>query len=105
MVVNMDPTTSDRPRALAERLAKSLSLSGLSARRLDVLAGHHPGHFSLIVDRLRSRPNADIETETAAAYAVVLGVDLNWLLTGVGREPKERVVRAAVEAAIGRKAA
>jgi enoyl-[acyl-carrier-protein] reductase (NADH) len=101
----MEPTTEDRPRQLAARLAQTLSLAGISARRLDTLAGQTVGHFSLMVDRLRSRPNADIETETATAYAAVLGVDLNWLLTGDGEEPTEESVRAAVEAARARKAA
>lgn len=106
MVVTMTDTSSTgRARALAERLIEALGLSGISARKLDDLAGQTKGHFSLIVDRLRSRENADIETETATAYATALGVDLNWLLTGDGRPPREQTVKRAVEAARARKLA
>lgn len=94
-----------RSSLLADRLQHALTLADISARELDRLAGATPGHFAVILDRLRKRPDADVETGTAEAYARVLGVSLDWLISGTGREPRERAVRAAVEAARSSRAA
>lgn len=94
-----------RSQALAERLQLAFSLADVTARELDRLAGETQGHFSLMVDRLRKRTDSDIETETAESYARVLGVSLDWLIRGAGREPSKNRVRAAVEAARASKAA
>lgn len=69
-------------------------LGELSARELDRLAGLREGHTALI--EAGTRPN--VEAKTAARLAGVLGLDLNWFLTGVGREPSKRAVGVAVEA-------
>ena len=70
-------------------------IDGLSTRELDRLAGITEGHTSLI--ETGARPN--IEARTAASLARVLGVSLDWLVTGAGKEPSERAVRSAVAAA------
>lgn len=41
----------------------------------------------------------NLEAKTARAISSVLGVTLDWLLSGAGPEPKQRAVVAAVEAA------
>lgn len=76
---------------LGERLRIARSLAGISARELDRLAGRSVGHAALIERGDRPR----VEAETAAAYARVLDVDLNWLITGSGEKPlADSVVRA-----------
>jgi len=80
---------------LAERLRHLRENAGLSAKALDVLADLTPGHTTLIETGRRADPSAS----TVEALASVLGVTLDWLVTGEGREPSERSVRAAVDAA------
>jgi transcriptional regulator with XRE-family HTH domain len=81
-------------RNLGDRLREARSLAGISGRRLDALAELRAGHVASI--EAGRRPN--IEAKTAMSLARVLGVTLDWLLTGVGDEPTELSVRRAVEA-------
>ena len=81
--------------SLSEHVRMARALSGISARELDRLANLAEGHTSLIENG--SRPN--VEARTAAAIAQVLGVSLDWLVSGEGKAPTERGVKAAVEAA------
>lgn len=79
----------------AARLAAATRAAGISDRRLALLAGLHRsalGHY-------RAGRNALPTTETAIRLSSVLGCDLRWLLTGVGRAPTKKVARAAVAAA------
>jgi transcriptional regulator with XRE-family HTH domain len=68
-------------QTLAQRLRRARDASELSARRLDKLAGLTPGHTTLIESGRRLNPTA----ATAAALARVLGVSLEWLVSGRGR--------------------
>lgn len=67
----------------------------LGTRELDRLAGLTEGHTSAI--ETGNRPN--VEARTAAALARVLGVSLDWLVTGTGPTPSERRIKVAVEQA------
>jgi transcriptional regulator with XRE-family HTH domain len=78
-----------------ERLRHVRELSGLSARELDRLAGQPEGHATMIERRSAER----VWTDTAASYAQVVGVTLDWLVRGVGDRPTKKSVRAAVERA------
>jgi transcriptional regulator with XRE-family HTH domain len=80
---------------LGDRLQKTRELAECTARELDRLAETAEGHASLI----ESGVVKNVTVETAAALAKVLGVSLDWLITGDGKSPSERAVRAAVEMA------
>jgi transcriptional regulator with XRE-family HTH domain len=82
---------------IADRLvrARKLAEPQLSARELDRLAGLHQGHVWAIENG--HRPN--IETDTCIALARVLGVSLDWLLTGDAPGPKRADVTEAVNRA------
>lgn len=86
-----DATVGHRLRAARELVG----LKELSARELDRLAGLHQGHVWAI--ETGHRPS--IESDTAIALARVLGVTLDWLLTGQGDEPIADDVIASVERA------
>lgn len=66
----------------------------MSARELDRLADISEGHTSLLESVVD-----DVRATTLAKLSRVLGVDLHWLITGEGREPSARMVKAAVETA------
>jgi transcriptional regulator with XRE-family HTH domain len=70
-------------QTLAQRLRRARKAAGLSARRLDALAGLTPCHTSLIESGLRENPKAT----TVAALAKALGVSLDWLVSGRGPPP------------------
>lgn len=81
------------PRSLGDRLALARALvPGLTAKELARLAGLSPPHVHAIETGLRPR----VETRTASALADVLGVSLDWLVRGLGRDPSARRVRGAV---------
>lgn len=80
---------------LQRRLQAARIRAGLSARRLDDLAGLTPGYTSLI----EAGKRANIGARTADAIARVVGVSLDWLIRGDGNEPTDQQVRRAVEAA------
>lgn len=79
----------------SHRLQHARELSGLSARRLGTLAGLSTATVALIESGERKAPSA----ETLARLAKVLGVSLDWLISGAGDPPDEATVRAAVAAA------
>lgn len=78
----------------SSRIQWARTTIGLSSRELDRLAGLGEGHTSLIETGRRK----NISTETAASIARVLGVSLDWLVLGRGRNPtiKHLVASAAV---------
>lgn len=81
---------------VAERLKHARELvDGLGQRELDRLSTLGMGHVSMIESG--RRPN--IEGATAVKLARVLGVSVDWLLTGEGDDPTADQVRAAVERA------
>lgn len=53
------------------------------------------GHTSLIESGVVQKPTADI----IGKLARTLGSTTDWLINGDGREPSERAVKAAVDAA------
>lgn len=69
----------------------------MSARELDRLSEITEGHTSLI----ESGVVRDVGTQTLSKIAKVLGVSLDWLVTGQGKVPTARQVSAAVNAARG----
>jgi len=85
---------------VGERLRHARQLAGISARRLDGLAGTTPGHVSL----LESGTRLNLETRTAAKFTCALGISLDWLVNGEGEAPSAVDVAKAVERA-GRKLA
>jgi len=80
---------------IAERIRWARSIAGLSSRKLDKAAGLRPGHVSMI----ESRDAHNLDTETATKLSHALGVSLDWLVNGDGREPSERALRAVGERA------
>lgn len=88
-------------RTFGERVKYARGLGKISARRLDLLADLTPGHVSAIEAGQRER----IEARTASMLAAVLGCSLDWLIDGDGPAPSERAIRAAVAAAVARRAA
>lgn len=82
----------DLPTRLREARAH---VADLSARDLAELAGLSPSHITLIESGRRPRVHAS----TAAALCEVLGLSLDWLVSGKGPTPIPRRVRAAVETA------
>lgn len=84
---------------VSDRLLQARALaSKLGCRELDRLAGLAEGHVSMI--ETGRRPN--LEMSTATALVRVLGVSLDWLVSGVGPTPSARSVRMSVEAARSR---
>lgn len=73
--------------------------AGLKARELDRLAGITEGHTSFIENGKIANPS----TDTARALAHVLGLSLDYLLSGVGSPPTEGEIRTAVASAQRRK--
>lgn len=92
--------TDRTPSALAKRLERLRGFAGISARKLSMLAGM--SHSAL--GQLLRGDHDGLKAESAAALADVLGVTLEYLLRGEGREPGENAVRAAVADAEARKA-
>jgi transcriptional regulator with XRE-family HTH domain len=78
---------------LADRLRFARELGRLSQRELTRRAGlKSERHVGLI----ESGEKADVMGETAEKLSRVLGVSLDWLLTGKGEPPTEESVRAAL---------
>jgi len=84
-----------KPSGIGLRLREARTVAAVSARELDRLADTTEGHTSLIESGVVQNANA----ETLAKLAAVLGVSLDWLVTGSGPPPSSRVVRAAIIAA------
>jgi transcriptional regulator with XRE-family HTH domain len=86
---------------IAERLRRARGIANVGSRELDALAGLAAGHTSMIEGRKRS----SIDSDTAVKLARALGVSIDWLVTGEGREPTAKTMRAASARARARKAA
>lgn len=82
-------TVSDRLRFARTRAPN------LSAGHLDRLAGKARGTCAII----EGRDQENITKKVAAPYARVLGIDLTWLMLGLGATPADSQIREAVEAA------
>jgi len=70
-------------------------MAELPARELDRIADTTEGHTSLI----ESGVVKNVTAGTIAKLARTLGSTTDWLITGEGKKPTERVIRAAVEVA------
>lgn len=87
------------PSPVGVRLQETRRLVDLTARELDRLARTTEGHTSLI----ESGVVQNITLETAGKLARVLGVTLDWLLSGAGTQPSAASVQMSVDAArVGR---
>jgi len=77
-------------QTLGERLRWAREASGLSQRALSARAQlKSPRHVGLIeLDTYKT-----IEGTTAAQIAGVLGVSLDWLLSGTGEQPTAEAIR------------
>jgi len=69
-------------------------MAGLSARALSALAGLNHARVNQIETRVEN-----VGSRTLASLARVLGISLDWLITGIGDPPTKESVRAAVERA------
>lgn len=76
-------------------------VDGLSGRELSMLAGASRS----VTWQIESGGIKDLGTDLASRFAEALGVSLEWLVRGIGEEPRAEAVRAAVEAARARRAA
>ncbi|HEU4537989.1 MAG TPA: helix-turn-helix transcriptional regulator [Polyangiaceae bacterium] len=81
--------------ALGKRLNLARGYAGLSGRRLGELAGLST-HYVSGVEASRWR---DPRSEPLRRLAQVLGISLDWLLSGLGEAPDPGAVRAAAERA------
>jgi transcriptional regulator with XRE-family HTH domain len=77
------------------RIKQARCLAKIAARELDRLAGITEGHTSLI----ESGHVADATSQTLVKIARVLGVSLDWLVSGFGDGPTTDTVIAAVAVA------
>lgn len=68
----------------AELLAHDQLTTGRAAQRLAVAAGLSLNAIGTIRTRLKQRPDAAIDSETAARLCSAAGVSAHWLLTGEG---------------------
>lgn len=80
------------PSATANRIAQARKLAGISPEKLGVLAGMSHGVVRMLEDGDRKNPSS----ETLRRLAAVLGVSVDWLMSGSGEPPTEDSVRAAV---------
>lgn len=83
---------------LAERLRFARHLAEVTGADLGVFAGLSKGAVSMIESGNRPDPSGS----TVAALASVLGVSADWLLSGIGAEPKAKALQAAVAVAKAR---
>jgi transcriptional regulator with XRE-family HTH domain len=78
--------------SLAERLRHVRSLAGISAGRLGLISGLSRATVPLLESGDRPTPSG----KTIAALAAALGVSNDYLQSGLGPEPVESDVKAAV---------
>ena len=77
-----------RLASFAARLAHARSLvPGLACSRLSLLAGLTRTHVSAIENGKSNGRPKEVEIETARKLAAVLGVSLDWLVSGLGERP------------------
>ena len=70
-------------------------MAGLPARRLAELCGLANSYIAMLESGERQHPGSNATSQLAR----VLGCSLEWLIDGNGKEPSERVVKAAVRRA------
>lgn len=75
-----------------ERLKELRVAAGLSCRELDRIAGTTIGYCWLLEHGGRRQTNGDILRK----YASALGCTVDWMLTGAGKRPSDKSIRAAV---------
>lgn len=97
----VDPKTPLKTLGLPARVRMLREWSGKKPAALAKIALLGESHVRLMEEGDRKCPSA----ETLARLASVCGVDLAWLATGQGKEPKPKAVRAAVERAVAARAA
>lgn len=79
---------------LLERLQWILDSQGITQRELSRRAGFNGAQVGSLMKRLRERPDASIEYDTAVAIANAAHVNVEWLRSGVGKRDAEQAVRA-----------
>jgi len=85
-----------RIEKLGQRLMDARKLADdLSARELDRLAGVAEGYASMIEAGTRT----NVAVRVAVGYARVLGLSIDYLVTGAGSPPSARAVKRSVAAA------
>lgn len=77
---------------IGERIAFARKLSGLSAAEL----GRRAKLSNAIVSMLEGGQREDPHVSTVTQIAAVLGVRVEWLISGDGPAPTEKAVKAAV---------
>jgi len=83
------------PSGIADRIKILRERSGLTPRRLGMLAGLAPSHVATLEEGRVS----NIQLETAAQLARVTGATPEWIAFGVGRAPSQTTVRKRIAAA------
>lgn len=95
-------TVMKKPRkkvSLAARLRWAAKQGRVSQRELAGLADISPSAPGAILRGEAPNP----QVGTVEALASVLGISLDWVVKGIGPEPTAEQIRAAVEAARGRR--
>ena len=76
-----------RKTPLGTRLSYARMLLGISAKKLDVLAGITVGHTAMIES---GHVSENLKVATATKLAKALGTTLEWLVSGTGQGPKAK---------------
>ena len=76
---------------LGSRLRYGRQLLGVSASELDNISGLTRNHVS----KIESGKIKDVTTAVAERLATVLGVSLDWLISGRGEAPKPKEEKGA----------
>lgn len=80
---------------IGQRVSRARALGDVSSRELSSLAGLSPNWLG----QLERGDIEDTKTAVAARLAEVLGVELDWLITGAGPEPTEDQIATAIDKA------
>jgi transcriptional regulator with XRE-family HTH domain len=97
----VDPKTPLKTIGLPARVRMLREWSGKKPAALARIARLGESHVRLMEEGDRRCPSA----ETLARLADACGVDLSWLATGSGRQPRPKAVAAAVALAEARRLA
>lgn len=92
----MTQTSQTSNQELAARLRLLVQLSGLSQRELSRRALQGETHLGLLVERLERSETADLQRRTLESIATTCGISLDWLVRGIGEDPTEAAIRAAL---------
>lgn len=80
---------------IGQRVSKLRELAGVSSRELSLIVGLSPNALGA----LERDVVTDAKSRIALRLSKALGVDLVWLVSGVGTKPVPEAVRAAIESA------